>query len=84
MHQYTIRPLEKERLRYSLSPLPWWLSGKESAGNAGDTGDMGANPGLGPLEEGMETLSSILSWRIPRTEEPGGLHIVHRVKKSQT
>ena len=26
-----------------------------------------------PLEEGMETRSSILAWRIPSTEEPGGL-----------
>ena len=26
-----------------------------------------------PLEEGMATLSSILTWRIPWTEEPGGL-----------
>ena len=26
-----------------------------------------------PLEEGMATHSSILSWRIPFTEEPGGL-----------
>ena len=26
-----------------------------------------------PLEEGMATLSSILAWRIPRTEETGGL-----------
>ena len=26
-----------------------------------------------PLEEGMATHSSILAWRIPRTEEPGGL-----------
>ena len=25
------------------------------------------------LEEGMATHSSILSWRIPQTEEPGGL-----------
>ena len=30
------------------------------------------------LEKGMATHSSILSWRIPRTEEPGG------VAKSQT
>ena len=33
-------------------------------------------PALGqedPLEKGMATLSSILVWRIPRTEEPGGL-----------
>ena len=26
-----------------------------------------------PLEEGMATLSNILAWRIPWTEEPGGL-----------
>ena len=26
-----------------------------------------------PLEEGMETHYSILAWRIPWTEEPGGL-----------
>ena len=26
-----------------------------------------------PLEEGTATPSSMLAWRIPRTEEPGGL-----------
>ena len=26
-----------------------------------------------PLEKGMATQSSILAWRIPRTEEPGRL-----------
>ena len=36
-----------------------------------------------PLEEGMATHSSILAWRIPWTEEPGGA-IVHTVAKSQT
>ena len=33
-------------------------------------------PSLGqedPLEEGMATYASILAWRIPQTEEPGGL-----------
>ena len=29
-----------------------------------------------PLEEGMATHSSILAWRIPRTEEPGGLQCI--------
>ena len=35
-----------------------------------------------PLEEGMATDSSILAWRIPWTEEPGGLQSIvsHRVK----
>ena len=30
----------------------------------------------GPLEEGMVTHSSILAWRIPRTEEPGRLQSI--------
>ena len=34
-----------------------------------------------PLEKGMATHSSILAWRIPWTEEPGGLHAVHGVPK---
>ena len=29
-----------------------------------------------PLEKGMSTHSSILAWRIPWTEEPGGLQSV--------
>ena len=29
-----------------------------------------------PLEEGMATCSSILAWRIPWTEEPGGLRFM--------
>ena len=29
-----------------------------------------------PLEEGMAIHSSILAWRIPKTEEPGGLQLV--------
>ena len=29
-----------------------------------------------PLEEGVATHSSILAWRIPGTEEPGGLQLM--------
>ena len=36
-----------------------------------------------PLEKGMGTHPSILAWRIPRTEEPGGA-TVHGVAKSRT
>ena len=35
------------------------------------------------MEEGRATHSSILTWRIPRTEEPGGA-TVHWVTKSRT
>ena len=36
-----------------------------------------------PLEEGRATHSSILAWRIPWTEEPGGLQSMglHRVRQ---
>ena len=36
-----------------------------------------------PLEEGMETHSSVLAWRIPWTEEPGRLQSMGN-KKSDT
>ena len=36
---------------------------------AGHIRHAGSTPGLDPLEEGMATHSSVLSWRIPRTEE---------------
>ena len=45
--------------------------GKESARNAGDPGLI---PGLGRFPGGvMATHSSNLAWKIPWTEEPGGL-----------
>ena len=36
-----------------------------------------------PLEKKMATHSSILAWKIPWTEEPGGLHSIE-LQKSQT
>ena len=36
-----------------------------------------------PLEEDMATYSSILAWRIPWTEEPGGLQSMG-YKESET
>ena len=51
-----------------------WLSGKEFACQAGDTGSIA---GLGiSLEKKMATHSSILPWEIPWTEEPGGLQSI--------
>ena len=37
-----------------------------------------------PLEKEMATQPSTLAWKIPWTEEPGRLYIVHGVAKSQT
>ena len=40
-----------------------------------NAGDMGSIPGWeDPMEEGMTTHPSILTWRIPWTQEPGRLH----------
>ena len=47
---------------------------KNLPASAGDTGDMVQSLGQeDPLEEGMAIPSSILAWRIPWTEKPGGL-----------
>ena len=56
---------------YYLLGSPGGSDGKESICNAGDPGLI---PGQeDPLEKGMEIYSSILAWRIPWTEGPGGL-----------
>ena len=47
---------------------------KNPSANAGDIRNTGSVLGQkDPLEEGMATHYSILAWRIPWTEEPGGL-----------
>ena len=47
---------------------------KNPPANAGDTRDMGLIPGSGRSPGGGKaTCSSILAWRIPWTEELGGL-----------
>ena len=46
--------------------FPGGSDDRESVCNVG-------HQGLIPLEKGMTTYSSILAWRIPWTEEPGGL-----------
>ena len=50
--------------------FPGGLDGKESACKMGDLGSV---PELERFpEKGMGTHSSVLAWRIPWTEEPGG------------
>ena len=59
--------------RIFLCELPWWLSGKKKKNLPVNVGDTGSIPGWEDLlEKGMATHSSILAWRIPWTEEPGG------------
>ena len=50
---------------------------KNPPANSGDIRDAGSIPGSGrSMEEGMATHSGILAWRIPWTEEPGGLQSI--------
>ena len=55
--------------------IPGGTSGEELACRCRRHKRLGFNPWVRkiPLEEGMATHSSILVWRMPWTEEPGGL-----------
>ena len=55
----------------SSEGFPRGSGGKESARSAGDL--VRSLGWIDPLEKGMATHSSIFAWRIPWTEEPGGL-----------
>ena len=71
-------------IKKSLFTFLWGFPGgsvaKNLLANAGDTRDAGSIPGQeDSLEEEMTTHSSILTWKIPWTEEPG-----HGVTKSGT
>ena len=59
----------------SVRCIPQGPSGKESTCNARDT-DVSSILGLGRPSGGGNGNSSILSWRIPWTEEPGGLQSI--------
>ena len=67
----------KEKLQLTgLMGLPWWLSGKESASMQKLQETWVRSLGReDPLEKGMAIHSSILAWRIPWTEQPGGLQL---------
>ena len=61
----------------------WWMASQVTLAvknppiSAGDMGDTGLTPGSGRSpEEVVAAQSSILAWRIPWTEEPGGLYSI--------
>ena len=66
---------------YGLCYITAWVRGSlgedecmNVLANAGDRRDAGLIPGKEyPLEEGLAAHCSVLDWRIPWTEEPGGL-----------
>ena len=67
-------PQVKIILEIDSTNLLGFLGDSDSKESACNSGDLGSIPGLGrPLGKEMATHSSILVWRIPWTEEPGGL-----------
>ena len=79
---HTTIELTEEHWRTAVYGLPQWLRGEESVCNVGDAGWI---PGVRkiPLEA---THSSILAWRIwkiPWTEEPGGLQSIGPQSQTQ-
>ena len=61
--------------RVKISGFPGGSVVKNSPANAGDARDEGSTRGVGrsPGEGNSNPNSSIRTWRIPWTEEPGGL-----------
>ena len=64
--------LENECISYILQGFPSGTSGKEPMQETKETPWVGKSPGGGSIT----THSSILAWRIPWTEEPGGLQSI--------
>ena len=59
---------------FRILGFPGGASGKNPPANTGDTEDRAQTLiREDPLEENMATLPSTLTWRLPSTEEPGGL-----------
>ena len=69
---------------YIVEGLPWWLSGKESAYNAGDTGDPGLIPGLGRSPGGGHGNPLQYSCLENPLDRGAWQATVHRVAKSWT
>ena len=62
---------------YHILSFPGALVVKNTPANAGHIRDLGLIPGSRRSpKEVMATHSSILAWRIPWTEEPGGLQSI--------
>ena len=58
--------------------LPWWLTGKESTCNQETrVRSLGQED---PPEKEMETHCRVPAWKIPWTEEPGGLQSRENLK----
>ena len=60
-----------EESNFTFTCGPWWFIWQRILLQCG-------RPRFEPLEKGLATHSSILAWRIPWTEKPGGLQSMER------
>ena len=80
-HTYTYTLPAHTHTHFYIHRASHRLSGKESVCEAGASGDAYSIPGEDPLEDGIATHSSILSWRIPM-ERGAWWATVHEVAES--
>ena len=78
MHQNTAGKIQHDQSRRNPGwkrsetwEQEWWLSGKESTCQARDQASISGSGKS--LEKEMTNHFSILAWKIPQTEESGGL-----------
>ena len=69
---------------YVIDGFPWWLSGKESICNAGDTGDMGLLPGWGSFPGERHGTPLQYSCLENPMDREAWWATVHRVAKNRT
>ena len=74
-------PLQYSCLEDPIDGGAWWAAGHEVAKSWTQLSDFTFTFPFHALEKAMATHSSVLAWRIPGTEEPGGLPSMglHRV-----
>ena len=74
-------PLQYSCLEYPMDRGAWWAAVHGVAKSWARLGDFTFTFHFHALEKEMATHSSVLAWRIPGTEEPGGLPSMgsHRV-----
>ena len=65
----------------AIKRLPLWLIDKESGKQKMWVRSLGWED---PLEKEMATHSSVLAWRIPWTEQPGGLQSIGHKESDRT
>ena len=75
-------PLQYSCLENPMGGGAWWAAVHEVAGSWAQLSDFTFTFRFHALEKEMATHSSVLAWRIPGTEEPGGLPSMgsHRVR----